>query len=245
MYRRGAILFDMTDIPKNSTVTSAKLTLVSTYMGLDEFLGNDTMCVSRFVTEWDVKTATWKTRNKTTPWDTDSGGGDIAPNGLWLPIKLEKSSVVMDVTPVAQFFVSNPEKNFGFSLYPSKDAILTTALGSSCTPEYDFNSSEARTVSSRPKLEITYTEGATATVSEKNSAEGISVHISRGKILLNGSVEKNIKGTLYQTNGRVVQNVSFEKSGGVLQASSAMTHGVYILKLFTPEKMLYECTLVR
>jgi hypothetical protein len=131
-------------VPEGATVTAAKLTFHA------KSAGGAHVFVHRMLTDWDGVNISW---------DTAKLGGN-ADGGIQADNKeaaapftafdsTRKGDIEIDILPVAKLWVAGAAKNFGLAL------TCDSANG------WDFDSSEAEAVESRPLLTITYTLSAT------------------------------------------------------------------------------------
>lgn len=135
--RRGLLRFDLSDIPSNATITSAKLYLYE----LDNKPDQVTY-VYRVTTAWTETGVTWAT-----PW-IQPGGDFYSETAYALYIPNQKNcSVALDVSGLVQNWVSGRHPNYGLMLYSTGPNHII-----SYTTKEDAKNPERA-----PRLEITYT----------------------------------------------------------------------------------------
>jgi len=108
---RGVLKFNLSSIPRNANILSAKLEL---YAYDVEY--NVSLNVHKLLASWEEYEVTWYNRNRTVKWDNP--GGDFGPV---IETKSFNSSgkVVFEcgkIAEVVQEWVKNPESNYGFLL---------------------------------------------------------------------------------------------------------------------------------
>lgn len=139
---RGLLKFDLTSIPANATITSAKLTLYSTTTPLNGDLvhanaGSDnTMLIQRVLGNWSEATTTWSNQPA-----GDAGTQIVIPHTTQAFLDL----VDIDVTNQVKAMV--PNNNNGFILKLQTEAIYNSRL---------FYSKKTTDASKRPKLVVQY-----------------------------------------------------------------------------------------
>ncbi|MBE7554476.1 MAG: DNRLRE domain-containing protein [Anaerolineales bacterium] len=135
--RNTLIQFNVSTIPANSVVTCAAFLLSQASAATT----GQNIQIHRVTTSWVEGQATWNNRTSVNPWTTP--GGDFAPTveGTFAP---GSTSHVINVTSLAQFWVSNPAVNFGL-LLEAQD------LGSVASVQYD-----SRETANPPRLAVQY-----------------------------------------------------------------------------------------
>jgi PKD repeat protein len=139
LHIRSLMQFDLTSIPPNSTIISAKLSLfcnpASTHYQLQ---AGDNQCYLLRVTEpWDDETVTW---NNQPAVSMDN------------PVLLPTSTMTVqnypdnDVTTHVQDMVNDPEHNYGWQIRLVTEYLYRSMQLSSCHDAFQY----------RPSLEITY-----------------------------------------------------------------------------------------
>lgn len=160
---RSLLMFDLSSIPATAIISSAKLTLYGTAHS-----GTNPSYLRKNTTTWDEATVTWNTAPST------STVGQIS---------LAQSTVAtqnytMDVTSFVQDMVNIPATNYGWTLIKQDETSTTGSL--------IFGSSDSRTASQRPLLEITYSmpmdvKGYMTPATGLNNADGaLNVTVTNG-----------------------------------------------------------------
>ncbi|MCW3134979.1 MAG: DNRLRE domain-containing protein [Methanophagales archaeon] len=108
---RGVLKFNLSSIPRNASILSAKLEF-NTY----NVEYNVSLNVHKLLASWEEYEVTWYNRNRTVKWENP--GGDFGPA---IETKSFNSSgkVVFEcrkIAEVVQEWVNNPESNYGFLL---------------------------------------------------------------------------------------------------------------------------------
>jgi hypothetical protein len=137
--------WDISAIPTNGTVDSATIQLNATSASKKSF---PLYVMNR---TWDEFGATWNQASSGNPWSVAGASGAVDHGstaiGQITPTKTGLVQIVLNQTGIAalQAWVNNPSSNFGVILqnYASSDG-------------FSLSTSEASTVSQRPKLTITY-----------------------------------------------------------------------------------------
>lgn len=134
---RALIEFDLSDIPPQTKITSAKLSLYwISYENLTEHTGDNAFSVYRVTEAWDEDSVTWNNQPSTSM----ANIVDVPKSSL-----SNQSYTDIDVTDLVQDIIDYPGESFGFMLklnveFPYKLVILA--------------SSDYSVQSKRPKLEI-------------------------------------------------------------------------------------------
>ncbi len=108
---RGVLKFNLSSIPRNASILSAKLELYAYDVDY-----NVSLNVHKLLASWEEYEVTWYNRNRTVKWENP--GGDFGPA---IETKSFNSSgkVVFEcrkIAEVVQEWVKNPESNYGFLL---------------------------------------------------------------------------------------------------------------------------------
>lgn len=143
---RNLIRYDVSDIPANATINSAKLYLFAKQNPLNgnkvnpTFGSNNTSLLQNVIQTWDTTGATTGWGNQPT---VNTSSQKILPQSTSL-----SQDYVVDVTDFAQRWVNKPDSNFGMLL-----RLQTEVAYNSMIFESDVNAPNAI----QPRLEICYT----------------------------------------------------------------------------------------
>jgi len=135
---RSLIAFDLTSIPSQTTIKTAKLFLYwNTYQNLTEHTGENAFTLYKISQPWDENSVTWNNQPAITRSDSVIVAKSASVN----------QSYGIDVTRLVQGMISTPTNNYGFMLkleqeFPYRLVILT--------------SSDYSDVGKRPKLVVYY-----------------------------------------------------------------------------------------
>jgi len=135
---RALILFDLSSIPRQTQIKSAKLNLYwNTYGNLTEQTGENAFTIYRINQAWDEYSVTWNNQPTVTNIDSITVAKTTSSN----------QSYSIDVTRMTQDMISKPWENYGFMLrldqeFPYRLVILA--------------SSDYSDISKHPKLTILY-----------------------------------------------------------------------------------------
>ncbi len=139
---RALIDFDLSEIPENAVITSAKLNLYflclePNFMG---HTGQNSATLSLVTEPWDEATVTWNTQPATTP-----------ENQVYLPQSAAPymDYTDIDITGLIQSLLTSPEEYHGIMMRLQNENPYRCILFASG----DYSD----TISMRPRLEITYT----------------------------------------------------------------------------------------
>ena len=142
---RTLFQYNLSAIPKNATVTSAKLYLYAKTVGLSNgnlqdptFGSANTSLLQRVIAPWNMSTVGWATQPKTV---TDATQKTLAQSSSLA------QNYVIDMTDFAQLWVNKPDSNYGVLLRLQTEQTYNSMI---------FNSFGA-VDSLKPRLEICYT----------------------------------------------------------------------------------------
>ena len=145
MNMRGAFQFDLSNIPANAVITSAKLTLYSNPTPINgnqidaNYGSNNAMYIQRITSAWAASTVTWSTQ----PATTTQGQISIpsAPQGTL-------DLVDVDVTAMVNTMVSSGA-NYGFLIKLQNEVLYNSRI---------FCSSKYSDATKHPKLVVEYAQ---------------------------------------------------------------------------------------
>ena len=138
----GLIRFDLSSIPADSVIVSAKLRLYATTVN-DEI---ETLYVKRITSDWSESTVTWDNKPS---WESEASSSiqNISQEGWY----------EADVTDDVQGFINGSYPNYGWVLIPAKEVDYDNAK---------FASKENSNSSIHPQLVIEYVQPNTVTQTE-------------------------------------------------------------------------------
>lgn len=148
---RALIDFDLSAIPANATITSAKLSLyhnpssASGNIGHSQTGGSNEAWLQRITSTWAENTVTWNTKPTTTTQNQVTVAASTSNNQDYLNI---------DVATLVQDMINNPQQSFGFLLQLQTESPLRSLL---------FASSDYPNAALHPTLEITYQDNNPST----------------------------------------------------------------------------------
>lgn len=142
-YYRGLVKFDLSSIPANATIVSAKLTLYSNPTPLNgnhvdpNFGSDNSMFIERIASNWSSATAKWSNLPATT-----------SSNRISIPHTSQKilDLVDLDVKNLVSEMIST-NTNYGFMIRLQNDVIYNSRIF--CTSKYS-------NASKHPKLVVVY-----------------------------------------------------------------------------------------
>ncbi|GIK39828.1 MAG: hypothetical protein BroJett011_36610 [Chloroflexota bacterium] len=107
--RNALIQFDLSGVPANSVVTCAAFLLSQPSAATT----GQNIQVHRVTAAWVENQATWNNRTSANPWTASGGDFDPTVVATFVP---SATIHVINISPLAQFWVSNPAVNFGLLL---------------------------------------------------------------------------------------------------------------------------------
>ena len=141
-YTRGAFKFDLSGIPPNATITSAKLTLYSIHDPTNGDLVNansgsdNSMFIRRITSSWNGNTVTWQTQPTTTTTDQ-----------ILVPHTNQAFLDLTDLDVTSMIDAMRTSGDYGFMLTLQNEVIYT--IRQFCSPTH-------ADASKHPKLVIEY-----------------------------------------------------------------------------------------
>ena len=219
---RSVIAFDLSSVPTNATVTSAKLSLYSTNdlnsMGQHSTLSGPNDCLlQRITSDWNQTTVTWNTRPTTT-----------AQNEVALPASdsATENYINIDVTAITQDMVNNPSSSFGFMFKLQNESYYR---------RMNFCLSDNTSPALRPKLEVCYST-ANGVHEQLLTNNNISIYPNPAKDNITIETNSNTEQRLEIVNliGQTVYTNIINRKAVI--NTSAFANGMYILKLYTDKE---------
>ncbi|WP_166437127.1 DNRLRE domain-containing protein [Niastella caeni] len=141
---RSAFRYDVSSIPANAVVTSARLYVyaktnnINGYTGSPTYGSNNTSLLQKITAKWTVAGTGWANQ----PPATTANQKTLAQSSS------TAQNYVIDVTDFVQGWVNKPDSNFGMLMRLQTESYYNSMI---------FNSGSATDSTLRPKLEICYT----------------------------------------------------------------------------------------
>ncbi len=204
---RSLLQFDISALPAGANIQAAKLTLFADNYQSAGINGHSNLTHSnastfrRILTDWDENTVTWNNQPTTSSTDFTS-----------LPQSSSSTqNYVLDVTSDLRDMAANPSKNHGWMLKLNAEAPYAGLF---------FASSDAASSALHPKLEITYTFGAS------NPTFPDTAFFNA---LLSQGVDRNADGKIDAAEAALVDTLRLANLGiQNLQGIELFTHLLYL-----------------
>ena len=189
---RGLIDFDLSSIPANATITSAKLSLycntTSDHTQLHSGLSGSNACfLQRVTSSWTENAVNWNNQPTTS-----------AVNQVTLPASTSNTQdyLNIDVLNLIKDIKSNPSSSFGIMLKLETEAKYRSLI---------FANSDHLTAAKRPKLVIEYTVGNNTCIKIKpNAADGKDAWINSGQASNNYGTYPNFAAIAWTSGGEFI-----------------------------------------
>jgi hypothetical protein len=215
---RGLLHFDLDEIPEESEILSAKLSLFAfnNYSGsfqLSEGHYGDNSCNLKMVTEsWGNSTVTWNNQPMTTDDYQVVLEQSTSPNQNYTDI---------DVTNMFQYLSDNRDLNHGLKL-----SLINEVLGNNLS----FHSKESTDSEKRPKLEITFKARTNSIIDFNSEVSDFLIYpnpiVNELSFKLNNTNDyKEIK--LYNSEGKLLKVIETKGEKEVKLDVSDFDNGVY------------------
>lgn len=221
---RALVAFDLSSIPTGSTIDNATISFFSfnnyTVAPLTNGQqGNNSCYLQRVTEDWDQNVVTWNTQPNS-----------ISTDELILPQSTAavQDYLDMDVTATVQYFVNNPNQNFGY-----KFGLIDETLGNNLS----FHSSESTDPAKKPLLKVTYRPSTAAVINLEDPTLIISPNPVKDILSLTFSNSFNIeKIKIVDMNGKVVKDIETSLKLDKINVSELST-GVYNICYESNNKM--------
>jgi hypothetical protein len=200
---RGLFRYDVSAVPSNSVITSARLYLYAKKNNINGNLGNPTYgthnvsLLQKVTQAWQVSGTGWLNQPAIT-----------TANQKSIPQSISSAeNYVVEVTDFVQDWVNHPETNYGMLLRLETEDYYNSMV---------FNSGQAPD-SLRPKLEICYNNETLPLTLKNFQASLLNNRVNLSWIILDGTslssiiVEKSFDGTSFKSTATIVaKNISAE-----------------------------------
>lgn len=215
--RRTMIRFDLSSLPKDTKVNSAKLSL---YAFDQPRAGGTTIDVFEILDPWEESETSWYNATSQKEWQMGSGGSfsSVATTSYDYSSDLNVWHDI-DVTNAVQKAVANPSENFG---------ILLKMIATMKTVRYE--SSQSPNLEHRPKLVLDI-ESETSVKETKGIAQkAFTFLVQAGKLTLQSEISGLKEFQISSLSGKTLLS-------GVISANqqsldiSAIPAGVYLISL--------------
>jgi len=234
---RSLIQFDLSSIPSNVTINSAKLSLYyNPTSAANGQAGNNTSWLQRVTSSWTEDGVTWNNQ----PTTTTVGEASLAQSTT-----SNQDYPNINVLNMVNYFYAHPTKNYGFMLRLKDETSLYSSM--------KFASSDYSDASRHPKLKICYTQN------EPGGAVQKEVELEPQKILaypnpfndqLTISLEhlnaENATITLLSSAGKIIMppiKLSDSNDQTELNLSGStenLPSGIYFLKVVTENETIVK-----
>jgi hypothetical protein len=224
---RSLIEFNLTSIPINSIIDSAKLSLYaidySTGLGQHSTLSGSNDCwLERVTSSWNESTVTWNTQPTITTQGIVSLPASTSATQDYLNI---------NVTAIVQDMVTNPSTNFGFMLKLQNENYYRNM---------NFCSSDHTNPALRPKLTIFYQVhkevpeqyGTNNFISLYPNPFSNAVAIQMETELINGEL------TVYNSFGQMVKQIKNISGQSIILNRDNLPSGLYFIRLTRDDKII-------
>ena len=210
---RGILDFDLSQIPTNSMITEAKLSLyyfVNT--GYTQQTGENEMLIQRVTQDWSETAITWNNKPSTT---------EVNQQTITRSTSNTQDYLDLNVTALVQDMVDSSSNSYGFML-----KMLNEVTFKGLT----FASSEHPDTNLHPKLEITY--NTLAGINDANKADEIfTAYPNPAKefiiIRFNDNLPNNI--SIVDINGKLVKSQKIDSKKTTIDIKD-LAPATYLLK---------------
>ena len=225
---RSIVEFDLTSVPANAIITSAKLSLFArdntSGIGQHSTLSGPNDCwLERITSAWDESTVTWNTQPSTTTQNRVTLPASTSPTENYTDI---------DVTALVQDMTDKPTESFGFMLKLSDENYYRKLV---------FCSSDNTNPDLRPKLELAYS--IASGVNEPKGADlNVTFYPNPAGDLITVKVNAVFIGTPYSINDLLERplltgKLTLERSEINIKE---LPRGIYILRVGERNQKSYK-----
>lgn len=231
---KSLLQFDLSSIPANVQITSAKLSLFHNSGSTSAGQAGENACLLKKITSaWEEGTVTWSTAPTTAQTGAITLLKSSATNQDYLDI---------DLTDFVNGWYSDPSTNHGVML----DLVNKTLYSS-----MKFCSSDVSEAAKRPKLVIAYNPSSpTSILDEKSSYDEINVFPNPATDIINISIankfNSDYKVEVYNSYGILLHSLKNNISKPKVEVSLVdYPKGQYILKIYSSTKCYYKKVIKR
>ncbi len=230
---RGLIRFDLSSIPTTATVTSADIYFysdVSSGSGVSgqPTYGNDSFLIKPIISAWTQSLVTWNTQPTTS-----------TVNIVSVPKSTSTAqNYAIDITTLAQGFVSNPSTNYGLMYNMANEVTAYSSV--------IFASSNHADTNLHPMIEVCYTTSGSLSINKVNEKENsitIYPNPSSDLFFVNSTITV---GTIevYNNMGELVKK---EKLIGGISSFNMVEEasGIYIVKLISNDSLVIKKRIIK
>ena len=225
--------FNISQLPTNAVINSAKLYYYAKTVGADNALNgqptygsNNAVLLQKVTSPWNVNTLTW---NNEPSIDTDISNQVILPQST-----NSAEDYVVDITNLAQYWVNKPDSNFGFILKmqtennPYNSMIFENGLATDTTRD--------------ARLEICYTVPSTLPIALKSfSATAITSTYTR----IDFATENEVNAAAIEIERSYDGNAFVEASSLVAKGKASLNQYSYTDKIdVSAAKVYYRLKLI-
>ena len=208
------IRFDLSVLPSNADIKKAVLSLY--FSGGSE--GDSLTVAHRLIKEWNEHTVTWMQADTGAPWDL-VGGDYTLEDSAQTTFANDSTWENYDVTGIVKKFIDGTP-NYGFIVVPDLAEGNTSR---------DYYSTAFEDIDSlKPKLTVTYTSNAISTPNKSRYLlQGVLLYKDGSVIRLFVPFEKQYRITIYNSKGRVIENINGCESRWYRLNAKMSSHGIY------------------
>ncbi|HUM48170.1 MAG TPA: DNRLRE domain-containing protein [Chitinophagales bacterium] len=233
--KRILLDFDLSQIPSNAEITSAKLSLYynpdDDIEGFNVHSGDNKALIRRVVQDWDEATVTWNSLPSTT------SQGQIQIPASTTPTQNYEN---LNVTTLVQAMIDDPNGSHGFLLRIKREQPYRSIL---------FASSDHPDESKHPKLEITYTTTLKGKKLTGTTITEIQMYPNPVGDILNLNTDKfqeeSVLVTITNCAGQNVYSTTISSSANEVVSLEELPSGIYFITIqdttnFITQKIIKE-----
>lgn len=230
---RAAIDFDLTVIPEDAKIQSAKFAIYK-YGHYDGYVKADKYVIYAVTSTWAGNGANWIKSTSSTNWKKP--GGDYAVSAPLDTVDYNGSFngwFEFTVTSAVQSFIDNPSTNFGFIvLVPG--GVDSVADGLTKDQESYFHSFEATTAAMRPKLTITIDGTQIQQSSTGKDFDRIIIGAYNHSIRINVPLGETYQISISTIAGKTLSKFSATHSRQIYAVPGLLSQGIAVISITRP-----------